>query len=184
MKTHLLRTALTLFLAFPAPAWAAGPLCACAEEPFEDRLAEADAIFTGTVLSVTPTRAFGQRTPAAAGYKPGGEADPPVVVDLKIDEAFKGIYADQTTFHLHTSLAHYTCAGYPFEKGGKYLIFAYERQLARPSKLSLYQFKAGTYDVGGLCGGTKPAKTAAAEIEALRPLKRDKARSFMDRLLK
>lgn len=168
LKTHHLYLAIALLAARPAGATQA---CTCAEEPLARRWADATAVFTGTVTAITPARAFSRKTPAAAGFKSGGEADPPVTVTLQIDESYKGGQAAHDSFTLHTSLNRYTCMGYPFETQGKYLVFAYQRADFKSSRQSLYNFPAGTFDVGGLCGGTKPFEQAAEDLQNMRPAK-------------
>ena len=74
---------------------------------------------------------------------------------------------------LHTSLKRVTCAGYPFEEGKTYLIYAYKRLASTYERWSLYDFKTGTLDTGGLCGGTIEVTDdrAVSEIEKLHALK-------------
>jgi hypothetical protein len=165
-----------LFLASLAPAPARAedpplPACACTEKSFDVRYDHADAIFAGTVTGIAPVRAFARN----------GQSDPPVEVTFAVDEAYKGL-GGAKTFTLHTSLANKTCTGYPFRKGAQYLVFAYRRGDFEYRPESLYRFPEGTYDVEGLCGGTKAFSTAAAED--LRRLKPEAPGSFLGRMMK
>lgn len=77
--------------------------------------------------------------------------------------------AAQKTFVLRTSRMKYTCSGYPFNEGERYLVFAYHRQPGgRSDPTDLYGFPQDTYGVGGLCGGTKEVAKAAADLARLK----------------
>lgn len=135
--------------------------CSCAASPFETRVQQAGRIFSGTVRSIE----------IAENMVEPGRKDPPVIVTFDVDESFKD--ADSRQQVLHTSLTRVTCAGYPFEEGHAYLIYAYPRLASTYERWSLYDFKTGTYDTGGLCGGTIEASDdrALSEIKELQALK-------------
>lgn len=140
---------------FFQPAFA-GINCGCAEESFDRRWEKADAVFIGTVKEVKVAESFTR-------YK---EADLPVEVTLSIDTPYKkGEEGDEKTFVIHTSLTHYTCTGFPFEKDQKYLVFAYQRRAYDYIPQSLYKFPSGSYDVGGFCGGTKEFVKAESDLQ-------------------
>lgn len=140
------------------------PRCVCTPDSFENRWAVADAVFTGTVTGI---RVIEERVEY-------GARDLPVEVTLQVNAPYKNA-AEETPFVLMTSLTRDTCTGHPFAEGEKYLVFAYMRKAETYELWSRYNFPSGTYDVGGLCGGTKafsdPAtgedlKKIAREIDA------------------
>ncbi len=135
--------------------------CSCAPSSLETRLQQADSIYTGTVRSIE----------TADNMVQPGRKDPPVIVTFDVQDSFKD--ADSAEQVLHTSLTRVTCAGYPFEEGKTYLIYAYKRLASTYERWSLYDYKTGTLDTGGLCGGTIEATDdrAVSEIEKLRALK-------------
>lgn len=158
-------TLLALLIALPpAPVLAKDPrpeaACACAPRPLEARWKEATAIFTGTITSIEVIKIQVQR----------GNVDLPVKVKLAVDDVYKGELKSGETFELQTSLTRETCTGHPFEDRRKYLVFAYVRSEDTVEDWSLYPLPSGTYDVGGLCGGTKDMddKSVPAEIEQLK----------------
>lgn len=159
-----------LFL-LSAPALAAeAPACQCTEKALDQRIAAADAVFAGAVVEIRESKDF-RRFP---------KADPPVVVTLKVDEAYKGVKGKES-FQLHTSLTRHTCTGHPFEVGKMYLVFAYKRADMAHDFTALYRFPAGTYDVGGLCGGTKLFEKAGQDLKSLKPEKPGRGWRFLNR---
>jgi hypothetical protein len=162
-------------MAFCLPAAAEDTRCACTEKSFAARWTEADAVLAGEVTDIT-----------MVDKKPdwGGD-DPKAVVTLRVNEAYKGL-ADETTFTLHTTITRYTCMGYPFKKGGQYLVFAYARKTAKrdDDALSGYTFPAGTYGTGGLCGGAKPFTAAADDLKIINEkLRSERASTFGGKIL-
>jgi hypothetical protein len=162
----LLLLLVMLLIALPAPlkayAWEERPeaKCTCAPAKLDSRWKKSAVIFTGTVRSIDVIKRQVQR----------GNVDLPVSVSLAVDDVYKGKVKSGEAFELQTSLTRETCTGHPFEKGRKYLVFAYERQEDVVEDWSLYPLPSGTFDVGGLCGGTKDMddKTVPAEIEQLK----------------
>jgi hypothetical protein len=137
---------------------AAQAICSCTTPPLPRRWADADAIFTGKVKSVEVLKKFVQL----------GGNDMPVRVTLEVGDVFKGPPEKGKTFDIHTSLTKDTCTGYPFAKGGEYLVFGYLRREETFERWSFYDMPVGTYGNGGLCGGTKPLDAAATpELDAL-----------------
>lgn len=136
-----------LFVSMPFETQAAGPQssCTCAADTLERRWDASVAVIAGTVTDIK----------VVDKYVRYGSKDLPVEVTLQVDDVYKGKKIGKT-FTLFTSITKATCTGHPFELGKKYLIFAYQRQDAKFERWSLYEFPTGTYDVGGLCGGTQP----------------------------
>ncbi|MDD9901571.1 MAG: hypothetical protein OXT65_11365 [Alphaproteobacteria bacterium] len=150
---------LSFCMFFPLPASGQAPTpCACTEKSFDIRWQQADAVLTATVTDIT----------TLPKYNRTGQKDLPVAVTFDIQTPFKGVDDDKKTFTLHTSLTRHTCTGHPFEKGGTYLVFAYEREDFTWMPESLYRFPDGTFDVGGLCGGTKALDTARDDLAAIK----------------
>lgn len=135
--------------------------CTCLPADMDTRITQADRIYTGTVRSIETADSMVQP----------GRKDPPVIVTFDVQDSFKD--ADSRPQVLHTSLTRVTCAGYPFEEGKTYLIYAYKRLASTYERWSLYDYKTGTLDTGGLCGGTIEASDdrAVSEIAKLRVLK-------------
>jgi hypothetical protein len=158
----LLLLLVMLLVPLQASAWEERPdaKCVCAPRKFDSRWKAATVIFTGTVRSIDIIKLQVQR----------GNVDLPASVSLSIDDVYKGKVKSGEAFELQTSLTKETCTGHPFEKGHKYLVFAYERSEDVVEDWSLYPLPSGTFDVGGLCGGTKDIddKTVPAEIEQLK----------------
>ena len=131
-------------------------------------MADADAVFTGTVRDIVPAQdpikksggRWARRLP---------QADKPILVTLDVDTSYKGAEKGKP-FQLHTSMAHYTCVGYPFKKGQGYLVYAYLHDAEREDRPSLYDYPPGTYDVAGLCGGTTEIEKAGEELNKLKAL--------------
>jgi hypothetical protein len=154
------------FLTFAVPARAGDPPpmpCGCTEKAVSVRFHDADAVFTGTVREIASENTV-IRKGSGRWSKRLMQADPPVTVMLDIDKSWKGVPAKKTELTLHTSLTKYTCAGYPFEKGRKYLVFAYRREESQHDDTTLYSYEPGTYEVGGLCGGTKEIEKADDDL--------------------
>jgi hypothetical protein len=152
---------LTLFMA--GAALAAEKLsCACTAAEFNTRVQNADRIFLGTVTKIFIPEDLIQP----------GRKDPPAIVTFRVSEGYKDADAGRTAT-LHTSLTRTTCAGHDFALGEEYLVFAYRRRASTYEHWSLYDFKTGTYDVGGLCGGTRPSADpeTAEDIRRLLALK-------------
>ncbi len=153
--------------------------CSCSPDPFEKRWGAADAVFTATVVEIKEQTKY---------IRKGNANDLPVTVLLRVDESFKGPASKGHAFELWTSLTKDTCTGHPFEKDKQYLVFAYQRSDQTYAPWSLYNMPSGTYDVGGLCGGTKNIADPATseEIEKIRKKlaaePKDKSGSFMDRM--
>ena len=127
--------------------------CTCLEPTLSDRHQNADVIFSGTVDEVV-------RIPK---YHKSNMADTPIEVTFTVQDVFKG--EDRKAITLHTSFKKYNCAGFAFEVGQPYLVFAYLRRQETFEHWSLYNYPSGTYGVGGGCGGTKPLNSAKAQGE-------------------
>lgn len=139
--------------------------CSCTMASLESRFEKADVIFKGTVTAIQNVlRLQDTKFP-----------DEPIKVFVTVDEAYKGLKKEKT-FILHTSYPRYTCGGFPFETGKEYLIFAYERKSGKYDAASLYRFPIGSYEVGGLCGGTQKIENATDEIEAIKKISADRKR--------
>lgn len=135
--------------------------CTCLPADIQTRTQQAERIYIGTLRSIETVESMIQP----------GRKDPPVIVTFDVEENFKDAGTKKQT--LHTSLTRITCAGYPFEEGKTYLIYAYKRLASTYERWSLYDFKTGTFDTGGLCGGTIEVSDdrAVSEIEQLRQMK-------------
>lgn len=155
-------TALPVVLrAKPAFALQKTTKCQCMEQKLDRRWADSQAVFTGTVTDIEPVRQWTQR----------GNNDIPVIVTITVDEGFKAVEKGNI-FKFHSNQHHDTCMGADFEKGTQFLFFGYERRERVFEKWSLYDFDTGTFDTGGLCGGTKRMDDAlsAPEIEKIKAL--------------
>ncbi len=133
--------------------------CYCMPAPFATRYATADAIFTGQITAV-------ETDEPRVEY---GNDDIPVKVTIKIDKAYKGAN-DGNTFLIFSNMHVWTCAGATYEKGKKYLFYAYKRRPEHYEDWSLYEYPSETYDVGGACGGTNllEAKEAVDDLALLK----------------
>jgi hypothetical protein len=179
MRLIAIFSILAVLLLTGAAARAAG--CVCSPDPFENRWKEADAVFQGTVVSIKELPEYLRKNNAH---------DMPVRVILRVDEKFKGAKTMKNGggFELQTSLTQDTCTGHPFVAGKSYLVYAYMRDPDKFEPWSLYGMPAGTYDVGGLCGGTKimTSEEAAPEIAQIRKTLADEAKNkpsgLMDKL--
>jgi hypothetical protein len=138
--------------------------CQCMEAPLKRRWESARAVFTGTVTEIEIVKEWVAR----------GNDDLPVIVTVTVDEPFKGVEKGNI-FRFHSSLHKDTCMGADYETGKAFLFFAYEREERIYEKWSLYDFDTGTFDVGGLCGGTKKMDDAltAPEIAEIGKLSTD-----------
>lgn len=173
---HIVAAAALFLLLLSSPAFSASQTaekCTCTENTFDNRWNGAEAVFAGTV----------QKVEIVEKHVQYGNKDVPIEVSLYVDEAYKGAKTGGK-FTLHTSLTHETCTGHPFRRGERYLIFAYLRREDTYELWSLYNFPSGTYDVGGLCGGTKEASDLGAradmkEIEKRTAPKKEKDGGFM-----
>lgn len=152
---HLL-TLLALLLVFASPAAAARPQtkCTCMPDTLEKRWEASGAVFTGTVSEAVEVKEWSQR----------GNADLPLIVTVKVDQGYKGVEKGNT-FKFYTNKHVNTCMGADFETGQSYLFFAYQREPGTYERWSLYDFPSGTFDVGGLCGGTRASGDAATAAE-------------------
>lgn len=169
MKTTLPILALALLLAaFPARADDAPvSACSCTPRAFAARFQGASAVFTGTVREIEVQDKLTKKG-NGRWSKTLMQADPPVTVTLDILTPYKGV-GQKKTFTLNTSLTKYTCSGYPFTEGRDYLVFAYRRDDPGTESTSLYGFPPDTYEVGGLCGGTKEIEKAADDLARMKP---------------
>ncbi len=146
--------------------------CTCAIPEFGTIWNAADAVFTGKVTTITPVEK----------YRKNPLDEMPVIVELDITENFKGIEKEKT-FTLHTSLNEHTCTGYPFRTGESYVVFAYQRTDGTFERWSFYNFPSGTWDTGGLCGGTQDAGVAHDTLDLLRARKEAPKETLIDKLM-
>lgn len=151
-----------------APAFAKAP-CTCAESDLTLRAERADVIFTGRVDTIETQSDF---------IKPY-VADTPVKITLNISTPIKGLQ-NEKAFTLMTSLTRDTCTGHPFIEDENYLVFAYQRKDGTFESWSLYNFSNGTYDVGGLCGGTKKLSDAKNDLNQLKTMDFSEKKSRFD----
>ena len=151
------------FASFPAAAAEELPRCICSEKSFGARWHQAEAVFAGTVTGIEIQERNVRK----------GIDDPPVRVTLRVDERYKGVKDNKEAFDLHTSLSRFTCTGHPFELGKQYLVFGYERVDYAYVQEDLYRYEKGTFDVGGLCGGTKLFSAAQDDLSAITDLMRE-----------
>ena len=161
--------AVSILVALLAGAQAArAASCICSPDPFENRWNKVNTVFTGTVQSIDEMHEYLRKANAN---------DIPVRVTMKVTESFKGAAKKDEKFELLTSLTVDTCTGHPFEKGGEYIVWGYRREEGAYEAWSLYNMPSGTYDVGGLCGGTKKLsdEKATAEIALIRKKLEDQA---------
>lgn len=149
------------FGALPAQAGRPKTVCQCLPAPLKKRWADSGAVFTGRVTAITEVKDFIQR----------GNADIPVIVTVEVTEGLKGVEKGNT-FRFHTNQHKDTCMGADYVQDKDYLFFAYERTPDVYERWSLYEFPSGTYDVGGLCGGTARLSKAETikELGALRDM--------------
>lgn len=179
MRLIAVLSMLFLFALGAPAARAAG--CTCSPDPFEDRWDAADVVFTATVVEIKVLHEYLRKDNAN---------DMPVRVRLRLIDKFKGPASLRTNggFELQTSLTRDTCTGHPFEEGKNYLVYAYRRNDETFEATSLYNMPARTYDVGGLCGGTKILTDAAAIAEVARIRKKlseepeEKPKGLMDKI--
>lgn len=143
MMLRLFAILLAFLLLLPLPASAGMLPCTCMPDTFDNRWRDAEVVFAGTLRKMEQSKEY-----------PALDEDIPLEATFVVDDAYKGIKTGES-FTLHTSLTRRTCTGHPFEPWGKYVVFAYRRKTETFEYWSLYNFPSGTYDVGGLCGGTK-----------------------------
>lgn len=159
----LLALALVL-AACPAFAGQKFTRCSCMPETLAKRWEKSGAVFTGTVTEAAEVTQLTQR----------GNADLPLAVTVTVETGYKGVEKGNV-FKFHTNKNVDTCMGAHFDVGKSYLFFAYQRVPDVYERWSLYDFPSGTYDVGGLCGGTRAMDDAAtaAEIAEIEKLPKD-----------
>ncbi len=162
-RKAILSAALAFLITLPDMAWA----CQCVMPEFNMKWKTADAIFTGKVTAITPLEQF-RKSPLD---------EMPVKVDLAIIQHYKGL-PEEKVISLHTSLNDHTCTGYAFKTGESYLIYGYQRKAETYERWSFYNFPSGTWDIGGLCGGTLPLAEAGADIAKLKSRQHKKEKSF------
>ena len=146
-----------LLMTAPVFAGEKEPPCACMESTFDKRWQRAESVFVGSVAAI---KVFDKmRIPFLD--------DIPVEVTFDVESPFKGVEGEETVFVLNTNLTRRTCTGHPFEVGKKYLVFAYQRADGDPAAWSAYHYPVGSFDVGGLCGGTKSLDKAADDLKKI-----------------
>ena len=163
-KATLAATLIFLTL-IPVAAWA----CQCVMPEFDMKWKTVDAVFAGKVTAITPLEQF-RKSPLD---------EMPVKVDIEILHLYKG-GIEGKTISLHTSLNDHTCTGYTFKTGESYLVYGYQRKAETFERWSFYNFPSGTWDVGGLCGGTLPLASAEAktDLAKIRARQKKKEKSF------
>lgn len=172
----ILALALPVILA-PAPAAAARkqPVsrCLCAPPSFEDRFRLADGVFTGKITNIEIVQERAERN----------VADTPVKVTIDVDKGYKAV-PDHVQFILNSNMNVNTCMGYKYETGKSYLFYVYMRRPETAEEWSLYDYPSGTYDVGGICGGTVPLNEAGTvpEIETIKEKLDDNPEAFGTKL--
>lgn len=156
--------ALLLMISMPAAAAQKQTRCSCMPDPLEKRWEKAGAVFTGTVTEAVEVKEWSQR----------GNADLPLVVTVTVTEGFKGVEKGNI-FKFYSNKHVNTCMGADYEPGKSYLFYAYQRVPDIYERWSLYDFPSGTYDVGGLCGGTRASDdpATAEEIAEIAQLPKD-----------
>ncbi|MDH3199388.1 MAG: hypothetical protein OEM15_00685 [Myxococcales bacterium] len=92
--------------------------CSCMEQTVEDGVAQAKAIFEGTVTKTAPNSATRFRG---------------LEVTLAVKRAWKGIDSEEVAVLTASNGA---VCGYPFAEGSTYLVYAY-REKAEPFRVSL-----------------------------------------------
>lgn len=155
---RLFAAILVLLTLLPAPAVAEILPCTCMPDTFDNRWRDAQIVFAGTLRKMEQSKDY-----------PPLDEDIPLEATFFVDDGYKGIKTGET-FTLHTSLTRRTCTGHPFEPWGKYVVFAYRRKTETFEYWSLYNFPSDTFDVGGLCGGTKKLTDPAAAEDLARIL--------------
>ena len=124
--------------------------CSCADPgPSCQNTFQVDAVFTGTVLSITALPDDGPP------LRPGEARMPRSLrVELSIGEAFRGIQG--STVSLTTAGSGPAC-GYNFKQGERYLVYA-------------YRAKDSDELVTGICTRTRPIADASEDLEFLQTL--------------
>ena len=115
-----------------------------------------DAVFVGTVQSITPVFDDGPPLPPDVGRFPRTR-----VVHLTAVTPFLGIQASSVT--VHTAGSGPAC-GYDFKVGERYVVYAYKNAEARVLQTSI-------------CSRTKPIKDAREDLEFLQTLSRPSAKA-------
>ena len=168
MMTRFKRKAiLGIFLVFLTLAPGIARACQCGMPEFEMKWKEADAVFSGKVVTITPLEQ----------YRKSSLDEIPVKVDIEIIQLFKGKIKEKI-ISLHTSLNDHTCTGYGFKLGESYLVYGYQRKAETYEHWSFYNFPSGTWDVGGLCGGTLPLAEAEKEFPKIKNKQKQSNKSF------
>ncbi len=120
-------------------------VCSCVgRRDVQSALRNADAVFTGRVVSVRNPRPWWRRDP-----------DPQRRVTLRVDRAWKGV--DSRTVVMIMGLS--SSCEFQFRRGESYLVFAYRRQNGA----------LGT----SICSRTETIDRAAAAVRDLGPPTRD-----------
>ena len=124
--------------------------CSCADPgPSCQNTFQVDAVFTGSVLSITALPDDGPP------LRPGEARMPRALrVELSIGEAFRGIQG--STVSLTTAGSGPAC-GYNFKQGERYLVYA-------------YRAKDSDELVTGICTRTRPIADASEDLEFLQTL--------------
>lgn len=141
--------------------------CQCVMPEFDMKWHTSDAVFSGKVTAITPLEKF----------RKSALDEMPVTVDIEIMEIYKG-KLESNTVTLHSSLNEHTCTGYKFKLGESYLFYAYQRKAETYERWSFYNFPSGTWDIGGLCGGTMPLGEAKSELPALKKYQKESQKSL------
>ena len=137
--------------------------CTCAMAHFDTRWRLAEGVFSGIVTEIA----------TVDSYMDAAKDDLPIKVTFKVLNIFKGSenfmkeVGESKQLVMYTALAEKTCAGYPYEKGKKYLVYAHQRTEGH-EHWSLYNFPTGTFGEGGLCGGTQKFSEARTDLEIIR----------------
>jgi hypothetical protein len=112
-KRFLIESFLGVFLVM-STGFSAAHACSCAGVTPEQAFQRAEAVFTGTVISVAPPP-FGIISSSAS----------PETVTFRVSNVSKGPPpSTHGTIVLTTSVSGASC-GYPFQNGGQYMVYAY-----------------------------------------------------------
>lgn len=130
----------------PASACSCGvPAGVSPQEIVRQELSRSDAVFTGEVIYIDRPRLV----PSSVD---------PMEVTLRVFETWKG--AARETLALRTAVSDASC-GYPFDRGGRYLVFASEGTTHGEKEEKELEV--------GLCGSTEPLSEAGPALGALGP---------------
>lgn len=129
----------------PAPARA----CSCMATTVEDAIASSSAIFEARVERVEPDGAV-------------------LVVTLAVTQAWAGVEGEHVTVRTRGDSA---ACGFPFEEGGRYLVFATgeSEQLAVSLCSHTARIEDAAADRGALGAGVIPVDVVDESIESVRP---------------